>query len=595
MNWSSIPTRAWAKAWRGCAVAVGLAAVGQVLAQEAGQRPPGPPPDGPGFFGGPGGGGGPGGPGGFGGPPGGVREDRKLRKQFDRDGNGRLDAAERATARAFLEKESAEGGGGGGRPFGGRGGFRGPGPRGGEGQAGTPGPKLSPAEVKPYPDAGLYDPKVFRTLFLEFEGADWEKDLAAFKDTDVEVPATLTVDGKVYRDVGVHFRGMSSFGMVREGSKRSLNVALDFVHKEQQLGGYRTLELLNSHEDPSFLRAVLSYEIARAYLPASKANFVQVAINGESWGVYVNAQAFNKDFLRDWYGTTQGVRWKVPGSPAGRGGLGYLGEDPAPYRQIYEIKSKDEPKAWTDLIRLCRILNQTPPDQLEKALEPILNVDGALRFLALENALVNGDGYWVRASDYSLYQDVKGRFHVLPKDSNETFSSGGGPGGFGRGRRGPGGPGGPGGPRGPGGPPGPGGAMRGGGGVQLDPLVAAEDASKPLLSKLLAVPSLRTKYLGYVREIATQWLNWEKLGPLAREYHATIAAAVQADTRKLDSTEAFEQSLESAAPASAAGEGQGQGGPGFGPGRGPRLSLKAFAEQRRAFLLAHPEVKKLAP
>ena len=126
----------------------------------------------------------------------------------------------------------------------------------------------------------------------------------------------------------------------------------------------------------------------------------------------------------------------------------------------------------------------------------------------------------------------------------------------------------------------------------MDPLVAAQDEGKPLLSKLLAVPSLRTKYLGYVREIANQWLDWEKLGPLARQYHALIEAEVHADTRKLDSNEAFDQSLEAApaaAPAADAGE------PGFGPGRGPRLSLKAFAEQRRAFLLAHPEVKKLAP
>ena len=34
-------------------------------------------------------------------------------------------------------------------------------------------------------------------------------------------------------------------------------------------------------------------------------------------------------------------------------------------------------------------------------------------------ALVNSDGYWTRASDYSIYQDEKGRFHVIPHDMNE--------------------------------------------------------------------------------------------------------------------------------------------------------------------------------
>ena len=94
----------------------------------------------------------------------------------------------------------------------------------------------------------------------------------------------------------------------------------------------------------------------------------------------------------------------------------------------------------------------------------MLDIDGTLKFLALEAVLVNNDGYWVRASDYSIYLDTSGKFHIIPHDANETFATGAGPGG----RRGgfpgpppgaPGGPGdvfirrgGPGGPEGPGGP-----------------------------------------------------------------------------------------------------------------------------------------------
>jgi hypothetical protein len=141
---------------------------------------------------------------------------------------------------------------------------------------------------------------------------------------------------------------------------------------------------------------------------------------------------------------------------------------------------------------------------------------------------------------------------------------------------------GPGGGRGRGGP-GMGGPGPGGGGVNLDPLVAAKDESKPLLSKLLAVPELRARYLGYVREIAQTWLDWNKLGPLAKQYQTVIVDAVKADTRKLDSTEAFFSGVDGVAPA--------QGGPGPNRGRG---SLKSFAEQRRTFLLNHAEVKKVA-
>ena len=206
-----------------------------------------------------------------------------------------------------------------------------------------PGPRVAPADVKSYPDAALYEPTVLRTLFLEFENKDWEAELADFHGTDVEVPATLTVDGKKYPNVGVHFRGMSSYmAWCRPGYKRSLNLSLDFVDPKQRLYGYKTLNLLNAHDDPSFLSTVLYSHIARQYIPAPKANFVKVVINGESWGIYANVQQFNKEFLDENFKTTKGARWKVRGSPGGGGGLEYLGDNVEDYKRRYEIKSDDD-------------------------------------------------------------------------------------------------------------------------------------------------------------------------------------------------------------------------------------------------------------
>lgn len=276
-------------------------------------------------------------------------------------------------------------------------------------------------------------------------------------------------------------------------------------------------------------------------------------INSENWGVYISKQAFNKDFIRDYFSSTKGARWKAPGSPRGRATLAYLDDDVEKYKGIYELKSKDEPKAWADLVRLTKILNETPAEKLEAELAPILNVDGALKFLAVENALVNNDGYWVRTSDYVMYQDEKGVFHILPYDSNETMS---------RPMRGPGG----GGFRGP--PP------DGPAAPQLDPLVAEKDESKPLISKLLAVPKLRERYLDYVRDIAEKWLDWDKLGPIAQKYHDLIAEDVKEDTRKLASTEAFVRSLN-----------ENVEGSGRGPGGGGGMGLRKFADERRAYLL----------
>ena len=102
----------------------------------------------------------------------------------------------------------------------------------------------------------------------------------------------------------------------------------------------------------------------------------------------------------------------------------------------------------------------------------------------------------------------------------------------------------------------------GGGGPTLDPLIGLDDSAKPLRSKLLAVPALRTRYLAYVREIAETWLDWKKLGPMARKYQDLIREEVKLDTRKLYSTEAFETGLEIGDE-----------------------SLKKFVDERRQYLL----------
>ncbi len=360
---------------------------------------------------------------------------------------------------------------------------------------------------------------MLRTFFIEFENPQWESELVAFNNTDVEVPAKVTVDGSTYADVGIHFRGNSSFG-VGDGYKRSLNLSFDFVHDGQAVQGYRTLNFLNANADPTFLHTVLSLQITRQYIPAPKANLVRVVINGENWGIYANQQQFNKDFLQDNYDTKKGTRWKIPqgGGGGGVGAFRYMGDDVDNYRGVFQIKSKDKPKAWEALIGLARTLDQTPTDQLQSALEPILDMDSYLKFLAIDNALVSGDGFWTRGADYSLYLHPDGRFRLILYDANEMFS-------FRGGRRG----------RGPGG----GGNYQGGTGVDLEPLAGLSDPGKPIIERILSVPALRTKYLSYVREIAEQSLDWKTTGPVVKQYRDLIKEDVERDSRKLFSTEQF--------------------------------------------------------
>src|SRR5204862_6829306 len=131
----------------------------------------------------------------------------KLFAEADADKDGKLDEKEVEAGIGML----MPGPGGFGRGPGGRG-PGGPGGFGGNREPPKPGPHVNPDDVKKYPGASLYEATVLRTVFLEFEDKDWEAEMADFYHTDVDIPATMLVDGKKYPGVGVHFRGMSSFG-----------------------------------------------------------------------------------------------------------------------------------------------------------------------------------------------------------------------------------------------------------------------------------------------------------------------------------------------------------------------------------------------
>jgi hypothetical protein len=116
--------------------------------------------------------------------------------------------------------------------------------------------------------------------------------------------------------------------------------------------------------------------------------------------------------------------------------------------------------------------------------------------------------------------------------------------------------------------------------VKLDPLVGLDNERMPLRSKLLAVPELKARYLEYVRAIAEDSLDWNKLGPVVAEYRALVREAVERDTRKLSS---FDDFLRATADEPAKGEPIER-----------QASLRAFVDGRRAYLLEQTDKRATA-
>ena len=470
-------------------------------------------------------------PGGFGRGRGGPRAPEKLVHQFDTDEDGKLTGTEREAAlnargggkATLLNAETLRNGV----------------------QSDVQASLASVPEDSP----ALYDSQTLRTLYLRFHHEDWSEQMDAFYRTDIEVPANLIVDGKVYPEVGVHFRGTSSYFTVRS-EKKSFNIAVDYGEDGQRLYGYKTLNLLNGHVDGSFLREVLYNRISRDYIPAMKTNLVKLVINGENWGVYINLQQYNKDFLAEWFGTKAGIRWKV--GPGRGGALTYAGEDPTVYQETYQLKTNNVEDPWTDFIALFKMLDETTSQaELAERLPSVLNIDQVLWQLAVSNVFMDDDGYIHKGGDYAIYQDVNGRFHLVPHDNNESLR-------FGReGRGGPGG-GGPGGWSW--------GDLENG---MASPVAHEANPARPLMNRLLSNPEWRARYIAHVRTVVDEWLDWEVLGPIVNEYQVLIDTEVQQDDKKLYSYEDFTT--------------------------GTPADLERFVTERRKYLRNHPELNKPTP
>jgi spore coat protein CotH len=265
----------------------------------------------------------------------------------------------------------------------------------------------------------FYDIHETRDIRLYFQQTNWDNllDSLYIAGDEERILASVVLDGTRFDSVGVRYKGFSSVSTERK--KNPFNIKLDYV-KNQSYQGYEKLKLSNVIQDPSFVREALSYEIARQYMPASKANFANVYINDIFWGVYTNVEAVNKHFLADHFSSSSNAFFK--GNPDD---LDLNGEnsnlsnsleiDSSNYFHLYDMKSDD---GWNDLMELIDVLNDT-----SKEVQEVLNIDQSLWMHAFNYTFINFDSYIGYAQNYYLYRSDNGLFNPILWDLNQSFGS----------------------------------------------------------------------------------------------------------------------------------------------------------------------------
>ncbi|MFH0760217.1 MAG: CotH kinase family protein [Bacteroidota bacterium] len=461
-------------------------------------------------------------------------------------------------------------------------------------------------QTKGLPTKGLYDENQLLSIYLEFDYPGYWDSLLINHDKGIDCKATMKVNGKSYDGVGVRFKGMTSYMMTGDSQKKSFNISVDFTHDSLDLMGYKTLNLHNGSEDPTMMREILYQHLIRNYVPTTSGCVVRLYINNEYWGVYSHIQQINSEFIKEWFLSNKGSRWRAdsdngfpmegpggpmgdslfggrppgrspfggdpgkmdsimraggpgrmppmrgfgpggpgdrdslggpggPGGPGGGGGFGngtsglnYLGSDTSEYQKYYTLKSSKQENPWEDLVKVSDKLNNTPLENLEDSLSAYLDIDRTLWMLACENIFLDDDGYVFKGGmDYYLYfEPESGRMTTLQYDGNATMN-----------------------------------AWH----YDWSPFMNENNENYPLLNRIMKVPTLRQRYLAHVRTVIEESLDPDVVNQLVDTYASLIRNDIAEDTKKLYSTQEFEEGIP---------------------------EIKEFIVKRKAFLLADEEVGK---
>jgi hypothetical protein len=366
----------------------------------------------------------------------------------------------------------------------------------------------------------LFDLGSVREIKLRFAQADWRTQLEALyvQGDNGRLIGDIDIDGTELRDVAVRFKGYSSYSTGR--IKNPFNIDLNAVRAGQDYQGFNKIKLSNVFQDPSFLREVLTYEIARNYMPASRAAYANVWVNDTLLGLYNVVEDVGRDFVHEHFGTRDGSFFK--GNPPTVDLTGENcslsdapGADSAAYYGIYSIQSDH---GWGHLLELIDALNHHP-----ERIDSVLNVDRALWMHALNYALINFDSYVGYAQNYYLYRDADGLWNTIPWDMNMSF-----------------------------------GAFRLSDAstywngfsiaqaMNIDPLSHHNGVSvlpRPLMRALFSDPMRRRMYIAHIRAILEDQVMGGSMAQWVLQLRALIDAHVQADPNKFYTYQGFLDNL----------------------------------------------------
>ncbi len=221
-------------------------------------------------------------------------------------------------------------------------------------------------------------------------------------------------------NIGFRIRGNTS----RTAAKKSFKISFNTFESGRKFHGLEKMNLNGEHNDPTIMRSKLCWDLLRNIgIPAPRANHVELYINGNYYGLYLNVEHIDEEFVKNRFGNKDGNLYKCL-YPAD---FSYQGTNPDDYkygndRRVYDLKTNTSTDNYTDIAEFIRVLNFSSTADLPCKLEKIFNVDDYLKVLAFDILTGNWDGpIWNKNNCYLYKNTATGKFEYIPYDLDNTF------------------------------------------------------------------------------------------------------------------------------------------------------------------------------
>jgi hypothetical protein len=210
--------------------------------------------------------------------------------------------------------------------------------------------------------------------------------------------ASITVDGLRRDRVAVRKKGF--LGSLDE-DRPALKVRFDRFVEGQSLNGLPRLTLNNSVQDPTWLKQCLAFRVfEKAGVPVPWCNFAHVTVNGRDLGLYVHLESQDRHWVRRWFEEDDGELWEGEYSDFRTGWLDT-------FEKKGDVEEDDQTKVDRGSLAevAAAVAPGTPDAQVRPRLEELVDLDGFMRFWAVEKVLEHWDGYANNVNNFFLYDD----------------------------------------------------------------------------------------------------------------------------------------------------------------------------------------------